>query len=307
MSDWDGIDEFVAVATSGSFTGGAKAIGASPTHVSRSIMALEQRVQAQLFHRTTRTVRLTDTGRIFLEHCSRIKQERDEAIALINERGEPHGELRITCSTAMGERFVAPILWRYAMDKPNLGITIELSNRVVDLVGEGFDLAIRTGALADSRLIRTRIASRALYTCAAPSYLTKAKRLRSIADLAHHECVAGASSTWNFKVRGKDQLHRPKGRFRCNSGQAVIDASLAGLGICQLPEFYVRPFLDDGRLVTVLDSVRPDEEPVWAVYPQRRHLLPKVKNVVEHLQEQLGRAMRGQANEFPDPSLADPK
>lgn len=163
MSEWDGIDEFVAVATIGSFGGGARAIGASPTHVSRSIMALEQRVQAQLFHRTTRSVRLTDTGRVFLEHCTRIKQERDEAIALISERGEPRGELRVTCSTAMGERFVAPILWRYAQENPNLSITIELSNHIVDLVAEGFDLAIRTGTLADSRLIRTRVASRRVY------------------------------------------------------------------------------------------------------------------------------------------------
>lgn len=291
MSEWDGIDEFIAVATIGSFTGGAKSIGASPTHVSRAIMALEQRVQAQLFHRTTRTVRLTDTGRVFLEHCTRIQQERDEAVALISERGEPRGELRVTCSTAMGERFVAPILWRYAQEHPNLSISIELSNHIVDIVAEGFDLAIRTGALADSRLIRTRVASRGVYTCAAPEYLKNAGKLKTISDLANHEAVIGSGSTWHFKQGGKEHLHRPKGRFRCNSGQAVLDACLAGAGICQLPEFYVRPYLENGRLAPVLEIYRPDDEPIWAVYPQRRHLLPKIRNAVEILSLELKGAM----------------
>lgn len=300
MSDWDGIDEFIAVATIGSFGGGAKAIGASATHVSRSIMALEQRVQAQLFHRTTRTVRLTDTGRVFLEHCARIKQERDEAIALISERGEPRGELRVTCSTAMGERFVAPILWRYAQENPNLSITIELSNHIVDIVAEGFDLAIRTGSLTDSRLIRTRVASRTLYTCAAPDYLKKAGRLRTISDLADHECIIGTGTTWHFTMRGKEHLHRPKGRFRCNSGQAVLDACLAGIGICQLPEFYVKPYLDNGQLATVLENFRPADEPIWALYPQRRHLLPKIRNAVERLSHELKSAMNS-----PPASLRD--
>ncbi|KAK0331074.1 hypothetical protein LTR94_030340, partial [Friedmanniomyces endolithicus] len=104
-------------------------------------MALEQRVQAQLFHRTTRTVRLTDTGRVFFERCERIAQERDEAIALIGDRSEPQGELRVTCSTAMGERFISPIIRRFAMRHSRLNVSIELTNRVTDLIAEGFDLA----------------------------------------------------------------------------------------------------------------------------------------------------------------------
>lgn len=156
MSQWDGIDEFIAVATTRSFTRAAKAIGMSPTHVSRAIRTLEQRVQAQLFHRTTRTVRLTDTGRVLFERCERIAQERDEAIALISQQGEPQGELRVTCSTALGERFVAPILRRFAMPHPRLSISIDLTNRVVDLLAEGYDLAVRTGHAADPRLISTR-------------------------------------------------------------------------------------------------------------------------------------------------------
>lgn len=292
MSDWAGIDEFVAVAQSGSFGGGARVLGVSPTHVSRSIMALERRVQALLFHRTTRTVRLTDTGRVFLEHCERIIRERDEAIALINEQGEPHGDLRVTCSTAMGERFIAPILRDMAMLYPRLNISINLSNRVVDLIAEGFDLAIRTGNLADSRLIATRVASRTLYTCASPAYLAEAPPLRTVQDLAQHNCLEGISSTWRFRVDGKDFVHRPKGRFRCNSGYAVMEACLAGMGVCQLPEFYVLPHLDSGKVSVVLSNYQTDDEPIWAVYPQHRHLLPKIRLVIERLRQELGEAIK---------------
>lgn len=291
MSAWAGIDEFIAVATAGSFTRGAKALGVSPTHVSRSIMALEQRVQAQLFHRTTRTVHLTDTGRVFLERCERMAQERDEAIALIGEQGEPQGELRVTCSTAMGERFVAPIIRRFAMQHPRLNISIELSNRVIDLVGEGFDLAVRTGVTSDPRLIATRVASRTLYTCAAPSYLARAGRPATVEELDRHDRIIGTSLTWHFNVDGQDIVHRPSGRFRCNSGHAVMEACIAGLGICQLPDFYILPHLKHGMVELLLEDIQPEDEPIWAVYPQRRHLLPKVQQAVDSLQHELGPAM----------------
>lgn len=292
MSGWDGIDEFVAVATTSSFTRAAKIIGMSPTHVSRSIIALEQRVQAQLFYRTTRTVRLTDTGRVFFERCERIAQERDEAIALIGEQGEPQGELRVTCSTAMGERFVAPIIRRFAMPHAKLNITIDLSNRIVDLVAEGYDLGIRTGVVDDPRLIAARVASRTLYTCAAPSYLARAGKPKVVADLAKHECISGTSATWHFNDRAKPLVHQPKGRFRCNSGQAVIEACISGLGICQLPDFYILPYLKHGMVQRVLQNFQPEDEPIWAVYPQRRHLLPKIQGVVDALKHELAAAMR---------------
>ena len=291
MSAWDGIDEFISVATLGSFTRGAQALGMSTTHVSRSIMALEQRVEAQPFHRTTRTVRLTDTGRAFFERCERIAQDRDEAIALIGDRSAPQGELRVTCSTAMGERFVAPIIRRFAAQHPKLTVSIELSNRIIDLFGEGFDLAIRTGSITDPRLIATRVASRSLYTCAAPSYLASAGRPTRVEALENHECIAGTAAAWHFKIGGQEVGHRPKGRFMCNSGHAVMEACVSGLGICQLPDFYVLPYLKHGMVDLLLEDAQPDDEPIWAVYPQRRHLLPKVQQVVDCLAHELGPAM----------------
>jgi DNA-binding transcriptional LysR family regulator len=291
VSKWDGIDEFIAVAMTNSFTRAAKLVGMSPTHVSRSIIALERRVQARLFHRTTRTVRLTDTGEAFFERCERMAQERDEAMALIGEQKEPQGHLRVTCSTAMGERFVAPIIRRFAMHHPRLNIIIDLSNRVVDLVAEDYDLAIRTGHISDARLIATQVASRALYTCAAPNYLAHAGRPTKVADLQSHECITGSSSTWHFMTDGDEHLHHPKGRFRCNSGHAVIEACISGLGVCQLPDFYILPHLKHGMVDILLDEFRPADEPIWAVYPRRLHLIPKVQSVVECLRHELATAM----------------
>ncbi len=284
---WHGMDEFVAVANAGSFSGGARTLGTSATRMSRVIAQFETRLQAQLFDRTTRTVVLTDTGRAILEQCRRILQERDDVLASINEQGEPQGELRITCSTAMGEQFVAPILRRYAMTHPKLSVTMVFTNRIVDLVAEGYDLAIRTGQLPDSRLIRTRVAYRTLLTCASPEYLERTDKIETVADLSHHECLIGTAATWRFREEGKEIIHKPKSRWRCNSGSAVLEAALAGMGICQLPEFYVLQSVKDGRLNLILNDLRPEKEPIWAVYPQRRHLLPKVQGAVNALRREL--------------------
>jgi len=279
------------VETAGSFAGGAHALGVSTSHVSRAIARLENRIQAQLFFRTTRKVTLTDTGRVLVEQFRRIIQERDDALAAISNMGEPQGELRLTCSTALGERFVAPIVRRFAAENPDLRVAIELTNRLVDLVGEGYDLAVRTGHLTDSRLIGTRIASRRLYLCGAPAYLDTHGRPRTVADLAAHQCLIGTASTWHFRVDGRDHIFRPKGRWHCNSGATIVDAALANMGLCQLPEFYVLPHIAKGELETVLDDVRANDEPIWAVYPQRRHLLPKVRKLVERMRAELGPAL----------------
>jgi DNA-binding transcriptional LysR family regulator len=287
MRGWDGIDEFVAIAGAGSFKGGADALGLSTTHVSRAVARLEARLQTPLFHRTTRSVRLTDTGRLFFDHCSRIVTERDEAIALISEGAEPQGDLRITCSTAMGERFIAPLVRQFATRHSKISVTIDLTNRLVDLIAEGYDLAIRTGDLPDSRLIGTRIASRTLYTCAAPAYLDRHGRPGSVADLARHECLIGTATQWRFRSWGRTESIRPRGRWRCNSGAAVVEAAMAGMGICQLPEFYVLPHIASGALEQILPDLTPEDEPIWAVYPQRRHLLPKISGLLELLRHEL--------------------
>lgn len=291
VNRWHGLDEFVAVATTGSFASAARLLQMPTSSVSRAVARLETEVRAQLFYRTTRKVALTESGRVFVEHCRRIIAERDEAFAALSESGEPGGELRITCSTALGEAFIAPIVRDFCLAWPQLTVTLDLSNRIVDLVAEGYDLAIRTGDLSDSRMVRTKVATRRLCSCASPDYLKRAGTPVSVADLARFDCLVGSAAVWHFEVDGVDQTFRPKGRWRSNSGGAVADAALAGLGICQLPEFYVLRHVASGALVEILPEYRRREEPIWAVYPERRHLMPKVRLLVDQLKARLGPAL----------------
>lgn len=290
MRGWDGIEEFVAVARAGSFTAGARDFGASTTHMSRAIARLEARVDAQLFIRTTRVLHLTDTGRIFLDQCQRLVDDREEAIAGIGATGEPRGSLRITCSYALGEKFVAPLVREFAQEHPALSVTIDLDNDVVDIVNRGYDLAVRTGHLEDSRLIATRVGQRELITLASRDYLSLRGRPTDISDLNAHDCLLGSSSQWHFR---RDQTYRPHGKWKCNSGTAVMEACLAGMGICQLPAFYVGDHMNAGRLQEVLSEEKPEDEPIWAIYPTRRHLSPKVSRLVNHLRTYLQQRLNG--------------
>ncbi|MFV3074410.1 LysR family transcriptional regulator [Niveispirillum fermenti] len=291
MGSWDGIDSFIAVCEAESFSGAAARLGVSTSHVSREVARLEDRLQVRLLYRTTRRVSVTDAGRAFLERCRRLVEERDEAFAAIIERdGAARGHLRLTCSIAYGERFIVPLVNRFLRDHPQLSVAIDLTNRLVDLVGEGFDLAVRTGAsLDDSRLIAVRLATRRRYLCAAPAYLRRHGVPCSLEDLAHHACLTGTADLWHFSEGERLIDFRPAGPWRCNSGFAVLDAARQGLGICQLPDFYVEADMKAGTLVSLLDTARPPAEGIWAVYPHRRHLSPKVALLVEYLKLHVGR------------------
>jgi DNA-binding transcriptional LysR family regulator len=288
MSRWDGIDEFVAVAEAESFSRAAARLNLSTSGVSREVARLEDRLAARLLYRTTRKVSLTDAGRLFLARCRVLIQERDEAMRLVGEdEGELKGQLRMTCSSAYGERYVVPAVNAFALAHPRLSLHIELDDSVRDLVADGFDLAIRFGRLGDSRMIARRLAYRTRRLCAAPAYLDQASAPETLAAIADHACVVGASDTWTFTDAGQDVTVRPRGRWRCNSGQAVLDAALAGLGLCQLPNFYVDGPIAAGTLVPLLENHRPADEGVWAVYPHLRHLPAKVRLLVEHLEAAL--------------------
>lgn len=281
---WEGFDEVVAIADSGSFVGGAALLDTSTSHVSRVIARLEERLGARLFHRTTRKVTLTDTGTAFVERCRQLIQEREDLLSQASGSSEPQGELRITCSIALGEGFVAPIVRRFTKAHPRLSVTLDLSNHITDMIGEGYDIGIRTRQVVDARLVGRQIATRPIEVCASPAYLAMAGVPNSVEELKDHQCLVGSSNTWHFLERGVPKVFAPRGRWRCNSGSAVVDAAIAGMGVCQLPAFYVREHVAAGRLVSILSSIRGEPEPIWVVYPQRRHLLPKIRQLVEVLE-----------------------
>ena len=286
-ASWDGIEEFVAVATCMGFKPAAQMLNVSTSHVSRAVTKLENAIGAPLLYRTTRKVSLTDTGRTVLSQCEALIRARDELFAVVGGNTEPQGELKITCSTSLGERYISPIVRQFCQDYPKVEITLDLSNRLVDLIAEGFDLAIRTGQLEDSRLISSRVARRQFLVCASPAYLAANGTPDRLDDLKSHNCIIGSSSSWRFRHGGQHETIRPRGNLKCNSGASVLDALLAGAGIGQLPLFYVAPHLESGELVELFADLRPEPEPIWAVYPQARHLQPKVHLLVDQIRAEL--------------------
>lgn len=288
MNRWEGLDEFVAVAECGQFTAAAERLGLSSSQVSRQIARLEERLHTRLFYRTTRKVALTEAGQTFLQHCQRLQDAREEALNAIGDlASEPKGLLRMTCAVAYGERFIVPLVTAFAARHPRLSVDIELSNRNLDLVQDGFDIAIRLGRLQDSRMLATRLAPRRMYLCASPDYLQRYGRPHSLSELARHNCLVGSSDTWTFQLDGREASQRIQGNWRCNSGQAVLDAALGGLGLCQLPDYYVLEHLRSGALVSLLDNHQPPNTAVWALYPQQRHLSPKVRQLIDALRDGL--------------------
>ena len=288
-TNWDGIEEFVAVATCMGFKPAAQMLNVSTSHVSRAVTRLENAIGAPLLYRTTRKVSLTDTGRTVLSQCEGLIRARDELFAVVGGNTEPQGELKITCSTSLGERYISPIVRQFCQDYPKVEITLDLSNRLVDLIAEGFDLAIRTGQLEDSRLISSRVARRQFLVCATPAYLAANGTPDRLDDLKSHNCIIGSSSNWRFRHGGQHETIRPRGNLKCNSGASVLDALLAGAGIGQLPYFYVAPHLASGDLVELFPDVRPEPEPIWAVYPQARHHQSKVHLLVDRIRAELRR------------------
>lgn len=288
MSNWEGLDEFVAVAECGQFTAAAERLGLSSSQISRQVARLEERLQTRLFYRSTRKVSLTEAGQTFLQHCQRLQDGREEALRAIGDlAGEPKGLLRMTCAVAYGERFIVPLVNDFMALHPQLRLEIELTNRPLDLLQEGLDLAIRLGRLQDSRLVAARLAPRVMYLCAAPAYLQRYGRPHSLSELPQHNCLIGSSDQWLFQQEGHEQALRVQGNWRCNSGEAVLDAALRGFGLCQLPDYYVQAHLRSGALVALLEAQQPPNTAVWALYPQQRHLSPKVRQLVEHLKSGL--------------------
>lgn len=284
MNRWEGLDEFVAVAECGQFSAAAERLALSSSQVSRQIARLEERLQTRLFYRTTRKVALTEAGQTFLQHCQRLQDAREEALNAIGDLGsEPKGLLRMTCAVAYGERFIVPLVTAFMARHPRLSVDIELSNRTLDLVQDGFDIAIRLGRLPDSRMLATRLAPRRMYLCASPDYLQRYGRPHSLSELVRHNCLVGSSDVWTFQLDGREASQRIQGNWRCNSGQAVLEAALAGLGLCQLPDYYVLEHLRSGALVSLLDNHQPPNTAVWALYPQQRHLSPKVRQLIDAL------------------------
>lgn len=288
MVDWEGVNEFVAVAETTSFTAAAQRLGTSVAQVSRRISQLENRLDVQLFQRTTRKVTITEEGRVYYNHCRQVLDGLREAErAVTSLQRQPSGKLRMTAPVSYGEKYVAPLVNDFLLKHPKLEVEIRLTNQRLDLIDDGLDLAIRLGVLEDARLVAKKLGSRELRVCASPKYLARYGEPHTLEELAGHNCLLGTLDHWRFQVSGETRSIRVKGRFHCSSGPALRDAALKGLGLVQLPDYYIRDDLTQGRLVDVLDAFRPPDEGIWALYSPNRHPSPRVSLLIDFLKQGL--------------------
>ena len=294
---WDGISEFVYVADYGSFTRAAKELGISTAQVSRQISALEKRLSIKLLYRTTRQVSLTEEGRVFYQHCRGVLDGLDAAEqAVSNLQSKPQGRIKLTAPVTYGEQQLLPLVNDFMVQYRDIEVTAFLSNQKIDLIDGGYDLAIRIGKLSDSTMMAKKLSRRTNFVCAAPAYLEKYGIPHSLSDLSQHNCLLGTRDYWHFiedgkidsgKNADKEKNLRVSGSVQYNSGHSLVDAALKGLGIVQLPDYYVQKYLASGELVSLLNNYREPEESIWAVYPHNRHLSPKIRLLVDYLAEHL--------------------
>lgn len=288
------IETFVAVAQRGSLTAAAQAEGVAPAVIGRRLDGLERRLGVKLLVRTTRRVSLTHEGSAFLEDCQRLLVEFASAEASVSAGGvKASGHLRITAPAGFGRRHVAPLVPGFLAQHPDVSLSLNLSDRVVDIVNEGVDCAVRVGDLPDSSLVHVRLADNRRLFVASPAYLKRAGTPATPADLARHECLtlsseASQSRGWAFLLDGQVVHQRPTGRLECTDGQVLHDWCVAGMGIAWRSVWEVREDLEAHRLVSVLDDFAAPPNGIYAVFPHARHLALRVRLWIDFLKHSWG-------------------
>lgn len=293
------METFVAVAQRGSLAAAARAEGVVPAIIARRLDALEEHLGVKLLVRTTRRLTLTPEGSAFLEDCQRLLADLAQAEANVSAGGSAvRGHLRITAPAGFGRRHVAPLVPTFRARHPEITVSLNLSDRVVDLIAEGYDCAVRVGDLPDSSLVSVRLADNRRRVVAAPSYLQRRGVPRHPHDLLQHDCLvlsSDASQTrgWAFAMTNdagqRQLLHvRPRGPLDCTDGQVLYEWCLAGLGLAWRSTWEVQADLDAGRLVAVLDDYAAPPNGIYAVFPSARHLPRRVRAWVDFLKEHYG-------------------
>lgn len=292
-----GVVIFVTAARTGSFTSAADQLGITKSAVGKSIAKLEERLACKLFHRSTRRLGLTVEGEAYFASCSLAVDEILAAEAfLTSNQKTPSGRLRIDLPAAYGRSIVLPVLLDILDAYPELKLTVTFTDSVIDLIEEGIDLSIRFGTLKDaSGLVARRLAVQKQIICAAPRYLEKHGYPESVEDLQQHRCIVnyrrGQRMSWSvLDENGEIARIVPPSTHEVGDGDAIIAMAAAGQGICQMPSSLIRDHLKDGRLVPVLEKYSPGDVAIHVVWPQTRHLQPKVRRVVDEL---VARAERG--------------
>jgi len=294
MDKLSGLLAFVKTADLGSFVAAGRALEISASAVGKSVARLEQEVGVRLLQRSTRRIQLTEEGRLFHERCRPILDDLDDAQAMLSQAREvPRGRLRVS-APIVGYKFLMPAIPGFLARYPAVELDINFSDRSVDLIAEGVDVAIRSGDLPDSRLVSRPLNGFRLLLCASPAYLARHGTPKVARDLERHATIrfrhpdSGKVLDWPMLHAAADAMPRLRTVLACNNMEAVRDATLRGLGIACMPDFLVSDLLADKRLQCVLEEQLSAGGQFKALWPSSRHLSPKVRVFVDHLGEQLG-------------------
>lgn len=290
----DCVDRFLQLAAlvrtmdRGSQAAAARELGVTAAMVGRYLQALEDRLGARLLNRTTARQSLTEAGAAFYARAQGILEQMEEAETSAADRAmEPRGTLRVNAPMSFGTRHLAAAIAGFRRDNPRLRVELVLNDRVVDLIEEGYDVAVRIGRLAESGLIARRLSPCRLVACASPAYLDRRGWPAAPVDLQGHDCLVYSytrdGDVWRFHGEHGEQEVRVSGSLVANNGDALMAAALAGQGVILQPSFIVGEALRDGRLLPVLPGWRLADFTIYAVYPSARHLSPKVRRFVDFL------------------------
>ncbi|MGL4239506.1 MAG: LysR family transcriptional regulator [Beijerinckiaceae bacterium] len=284
------LDIFARVVTSGSMSAAARELGISPPVVSKRIRSLEERLGTRLLQRTTRQLALTESGKGFYERVVAILASVDEAEAWVSRRAAAaRGVLRVSAPTSFGRMHIAPHLVDFMQAYPDITMDLSLSDTFVDIVAEGFDLAIRIADLQDSSLVAKRLAPNHRVLCATPAYLGDMGEPRTTTDLAKHRLLVHNADGWRLEGPDGPATVKVESAVRTNSSEVIREAVLAGIGIALRSTWDVGPEIDSGKLRIVLPGWRASSRvAVYAVYPSRRHLAHKVRVFMDFLGERFG-------------------
>ncbi|MBB3120056.1 LysR family transcriptional regulator [Pseudoduganella violacea] len=288
MGQFRQISTFVEVVAKGSLSAAARAEGIAPAVIGRRLDALEQRLGVKLLQRTTRKLALTDEGAAFLEDCQRILGELEDAETAVAERSaRATGHLLISAPAGFGRQHVAPLLPSFLAEHREVTATLNLNDRVVDLIGEGVDVAIRIASMSDSNLVSAKLADNRRVVVATPAYLKRHGKPLALDDLAQHNCLAissdGSQRGWTFRENGKNVTRKVNGNMACNDGAVLHAWVLADKGLAWRSMWEVGGDIETGRLCSVLDEYSAPGNDIYAVFAQRRHLPLRIRAFVDFL------------------------
>ncbi|NOU49142.1 LysR family transcriptional regulator [Pseudoalteromonas sp. JBTF-M23] len=289
---FDGIPIFVQVVKSGGFGAAASVLGHSNSHISKEINKLEERLGVRLLNRTTRSIALTPEGELYYGYCEQLVNDATDAFTLLTHNdNNPKGELKISCPIGISQSYIQPVIEKYVQSYPNVRLNIDLSDKRIDVIADGFDLVVRAAPeLQESSLICKRLFSCPTYVVASPDYIARYGRPHHPKELTNYDCICYSNlkspNKWEFvNAQGEQFTVNVRQKALLNNGNMQAAMACAGIGICRLPEFYIKQELAQGQLEVLFEQCPLPQVNVYAIYPSKKHLSPKVRCFIDLLEE----------------------